>query len=304
VSGGKNPEIHLKPGMRILLSLKGHLTTRHFICHLRNLPIIRVGLPIILFKLHESPVYLMSISIYKEEITMEKERMDKRLWLGIIILLAGLLLMAKNFGLLYYPLDHYIFRWEMILIVLGLVFIINNSNRTTGIILLFIGLAFYVNHTFHLHYNFWQLFLPAMLILTGVLVMFRDKIDRYRGKIIISDEENMIDDTAIFGGGDRIIRSQHFKGGRITAVFGGSRFDMLKTKLEPGKNVIDVFCLFGGTNLVIPDDWNIKIRTMSIFGGFGDKRRVATGTQSNEETQLIITGLVIFGGGEIKSYMD
>jgi predicted membrane protein len=240
----------------------------------------------------------------REEMNMEKERIDKRLMLGIFILLAGILLLANNFGVLHPELQHYFFRWEMILIVLGLVFIISRGNRTTGIIMLFIGLAFYARDIFHLNFNFWQLFLPTLLILAGLMVMFRNKIDRYWARTPLSDEENQIDDTAVFGGGDRLMRSQNFKGGRITAVFGGSSFDMRKARLAPGTNVIDVFCLFGGTKFIIPDDWNIKVRVTSIFGGFSDKRQILPETRTNEETQLIITGLAIFGGGEIRSYPD
>jgi predicted membrane protein len=240
----------------------------------------------------------------REEMIMEKEKIDKRLLVGVFIILAGILLLAKNFGIMGPALNHYFFRWEMILIGLGLIFTINPGNRTTGIILLFVGLAFYTRDIFHLDFNFWQLFLPALLILAGIMVMFRNKIDSLWARNPLSDEENQIDDTAVFGGGDRLMRSQHFKGGRITAIFGGSSFNMLKAKLEPGMNVIDVFCLFGGTKFIIPDDWNIKIRVTSIFGGFSDKRHILPETHSNDETQLIITGLAIFGGGEIKSYPD
>jgi predicted membrane protein len=239
-----------------------------------------------------------------EEMIMEKERIDKRILIGILIILAGFLMLANNFGFLRPELQHYFFRWEMILIGLGLVFIINRGNRTTGIIMLFVGLAFYARDIFHLHFNFWQLFLPTLLILAGIMVMFRSRIDRFYARTPLSDEENQIDDTAIFGGGDRLMRSQHFKGGRITAIFGGSNFDMLKARLEPGTHEIDVFCLFGGTKLIIPADWNIKIRVTSIFGGFSDKRHLTPETRTNDETQLIITGMVIFGGGEIKNYPD
>jgi len=132
--------------------------------------------------------------------------------------------------------------------------------------------------------------------------MFRNKIDGSWGRTPLSDQENQIDDTAVFGGGDHLMRSQQFKGGRITAVFGGSSFDLRKAKLAPGINVIDVFCLFGGTKLIIPEDWNIKIRVTSIFGGFSDKRHIMPETHTNEETQLVITGMAVFGGGEIKDY--
>ncbi|MBN1415433.1 MAG: hypothetical protein JW973_10055 [Bacteroidales bacterium] len=236
---------------------------------------------------------------------MEKEKFDKRLLLGIIIVVAGFLLLAKNFGFYNHILQHFIFRWEMILICLGLVFLVSGPNRSTGIILLFIGSAFYISDIAGLHINFWQIFLPALLILIGVMIIFRHRIDGNWGRAVLLDEENQIDETAIFGGGDRIVRSQHFKGGKMTAVFGGSNFDMLKARMEPGKNIFDVFCLFGGMKIIAPEDWNIKIRVTSIFGGFSDKRHVVTPeTRINEDTQLIITGIVIFGGGEIKSYPD
>ncbi len=44
---------------------------------------------------------------------------------------------------------------------------------------------------------------------------------------------------------------------------------------------------------------------MSLFGGFSDKHRYkSSALNPEEESQLIITGTVIFGGGEIKSYFD
>jgi predicted membrane protein len=80
---------------------------------------------------------------------------------------------------------------------------------------------------------------------------------------------------------------------------------MLKARLSPGSNYIDVFCIFGGMKLIVPEDWNVKIRVMSIFGGFSDKHRIlSTGTSAAQDTQLIIKGIVIFGGGEITSDPD
>jgi predicted membrane protein len=97
--------------------------------------------------------------------------------------------------------------------------------------------------------------------------------------------------------------TNNFKGGKMLAVFGGSNFYLAKCKLAPGKNYIDVLAVFGGFKLVVPEDWNIKISTISIFGGISDKHRMHTPNQVTEDLpELIIKGFVIFGGGEIKSY--
>ena len=89
----------------------------------------------------------------------------------------------------------------------------------------------------------------------------------------------------------------------MLAIFGGSNFNMTRAKLAPGKNYIDVFVVFGGMKFVVPEDWNIKIEVVSIFGGMSDKHRthIPEG-MSHSEGQLIIKGFVLFGGGEIKSF--
>lgn len=236
---------------------------------------------------------------------MKNYNLDKRLLFGVLIILIGIALLARSFGFYSEELNEYFFRWEMILIGLGLVFIISRSNLTTGIILLFIGAGFYTNNVFNLHFNFWQIFLPLLLIITGILIIFRHSIDSRWQRGSMPDDDNHIDESAVFGGGDRIIRSQHFEGGKVTAVFGGLNYNMLHARLAPGQNIIDVFCVFGGMTLIVPADWNVKIRVTSVFGGFNDKHRLrSTMEQTDTSSQLLIKGLVIFGGGEIKRYID
>ncbi|MBN2482204.1 MAG: hypothetical protein JXB19_10710 [Bacteroidales bacterium] len=236
---------------------------------------------------------------------METKPYDRRLWLGIGVVLIGLFFLADNFGLLDYQIRRYFFRWEVLLMIIGLVFVLGQRSKTTGIILLVIGGVFYMRDFLHWHFNFWQLFWPSLLIFIGVLIIFRHKIDKdWHDRTIISDDD-IIDELAFFGGGDRIVKSQHFKGGKVTTVFGGLNYDMFRAKLAPGKNYIDVFCLFGGMKIMAPEDWNIKIRVVSIFGGFSEKQRyIKQEGATDEGTQLIIKGTVIFGGGEIKRYPD
>ena len=87
-----------------------------------------------------------------------------------------------------------------------------------------------------------------------------------------------------------------------TAIFGGSEINLSRCKLAEGKNIIDVFMIFGGSNIVVPPDWSIKIDVLSIFGGFSDKRQNFTDESKKENKELYIKGLAIFGGGEIKNY--
>ncbi len=239
-----------------------------------------------------------------EKRNVEHNQFDSRLLLGILIVIIGLLFLAKNFGWMNYEIRRYIFRWEVVLMTIGVVLIAGRSNRTTGIILLAVGGAFYLHDLMGFDFTFWELFWPSLLILAGFLIIFRHRLDSRHDRNLINDD-NLIDEIAVFGGGERVVTSQQFKGGRVTCIFGGLNYNMLKAKLAPGENVVDVFCMFGGMKLIVPEGWTVKIRVLSIFGGFSDKQRYRYPESNTDQgNQLIIRGTAIFGGGEIKSYFD
>jgi predicted membrane protein len=74
---------------------------------------------------------------------------------------------------------------------------------------------------------------------------------------------------------------------------------MTKVELAPGNVEIEIVAIFGGSTLVVPNDWNIKLEVFNIFGGYSDKRIRG---QVDFNKTVIVKGVAIFGGGEIKSY--
>jgi predicted membrane protein len=96
--------------------------------------------------------------------------------------------------------------------------------------------------------------------------------------------------------------SRNFKGGKITAIFGGIELDLTKAGLAPGVSELELACIFGGATLIVPDDWYITIEVTPILGGFSDSRKLMPGRSVDLSKHLVIKGAVIFGGGEIKSY--
>lgn len=237
---------------------------------------------------------------------MEKTQTQKKLLIGVLILIAGMALLLANLGIIDYEIKRYIFRWEAFLMGLGIIFLLSNDKKGPGIVLLVIGSAFYLKNTdiIPFQFNFWQIFWPAMLIFAGIMIIFRRRIDPpHCEKKNLIDEGDYIDEIAVFGGSERVVLSQSFKGGKILAIFGGSTFNLSRAKLAPGKNYIDVMAVFGGMKLIVPDDWNIKIEVVSIFGAVTDSHRIRIlEPGAKTESELIIKGIVVFGGGEIKSF--
>jgi predicted membrane protein len=152
--------------------------------------------------------------------------------------------------------------------------------------------------TFHMYNMFW----PAIFIIIGIvfIVTKRKGWNAVTSKGVAEDE--YIDYVNIFSGGERQIVSQNFKGGKISSVFGGIDLDLTKAKLAPGRNILEIACVFGGATIIVPDTWYVTIEVTPILGGFSDTRKLFPGRSVESESQLVIKGAVVFGGGEVKSY--
>ncbi|MFN8242220.1 MAG: DUF5668 domain-containing protein [Bacteroidales bacterium] len=223
--------------------------------------------------------------------------------IGVILVLAGLFLVVRNTGIFPEFIDDVIFSWPMLLVAIGLVITVGSSgSKTSGIIVMAVGAFFLIpiifRETFHMYNMFW----PSIFIIIGVIFIFSKR--RGWGTVNTTGpvSEDYIDFVHVFSGGERQIVSENFRGGKISAVFGGSEIDLTKSKLSQGVNVLEIACVFGGTTIIVPDEWNVKIEVTPVLGGFGDSRKLHPGRTIDTTKQLIIKGAVVFGGGEVKSY--
>lgn len=239
-----------------------------------------------------------------EQIQEQKTKTNnKRIIIGLVLITLAALLFADNFDLMPWNWENYVFTWQSLLIVIGLISLAKNESRTTGIVLIAIGAFFLFAKIYAFPYGIRHLFWPAILLTIGILLIIRR---RDHGQHIFSgrqeiNSDDFIDDVAIFGGSEQKIKSLNFKGGKITNIFGGSSFDMLEAKLAPGQNVLDVFCMFGGSKFIVPADWKVRIDVTAIFGGFSDKRKSISTSDASYDREFVIKGVVLFGGGEIKN---
>lgn len=104
--------------------------------------------------------------------------------------------------------------------------------------------------------------------------------------------------SAIFGSNERIVVSKRYIGGRITSLFGGAVLDLHSADFE-SVVVIDVFCLCGGIDIIVPSNWSVKNETSALLGGIEDRRR--NKNLGEPHKIVIIKGIVIMGGLEIKN---
>jgi predicted membrane protein len=118
----------------------------------------------------------------------------------------------------------------------------------------------------------------------------------------IQNQDDLIEEIAIFSGIKHQILNKNLKGGTIVAIFGGAELDFSQAQLSDEPNKLEMVCVFGGASLIIPPDWNVQINVVSILGGFADKRHLPNTNSIENQKMLIIKGISIFGGGEIKTF--
>ena len=107
-----------------------------------------------------------------------------------------------------------------------------------------------------------------------------------------------VDLVASFGPLDYRSTSSAFRGGRVETWFGGGVVDLRQATLDPMGATIEVNALFGGGNLVVPEDWNVETRVAGI-GGIGDGRPQRE--RSSDAPTLRVEGIALFGGWGITS---
>lgn len=227
---------------------------------------------------------------------------NNRAIIGLILVLVGLFLVLRNTGFFPDFIDHVVFSWPMLLVAIGLIMTLGSTEKTAGIIVMAVGGFFLIPMIFRETFHAYNMFWPSIFIIIGIIfiVSKRSGINAVTTKGIAGDD--WVDYVNIFSGGERQIVSQNFKGGKITAIFGGIELDLTKANLAPGRSDLEIACIFGGATIIVPDDWFVTIEVTPILGGFNDSRKLNPGRTIDPSKQLIVKGAVIFGGGEVKSY--
>ena len=223
-----------------------------------------------------------------------------RYGVGALLIIAGLVILASNLNLIPYYVSDILISWPMLFVAIGLINLIKKE-FTAAVIFLAIGGYFILPDIFPYwsHVNIWK-FWPILLIIVGLAFISHRRRAMHPRMSESSSIEGIIDEVAIFGGRVTRVESNDFAGGKVTCVFGGCELHLEKAEMSPEGAILDVTAIFGGTKIIVPKEWNVKVEVVSILGGFADKRLYAT-EQSKSGKTLVIKGTTIFGGGELSN---
>lgn len=216
---------------------------------------------------------------------------------GVALVFIGLAFIARQFDLIPNRLTDALFSWQALLIFLGVIFITLRDSRVTGFILMAVGGFFLLPEIMDVSWEYRRLFWPVLFVVIGLLIIFKGG-GAFRSRTYSGSDVDHVEDVNVFGGGDKQITSTNFQGGSIVSIFGGGKYDLRQAVLSPEGCELEVVNIFGGSSFLIPPDWNVKSEVAGIFGGFSDKRSTV---QPDVTKTIVIKGVAIFGGGDIKN---
>ncbi|MEO6955627.1 MAG: DUF1707 domain-containing protein [Antricoccus sp.] len=104
----------------------------------------------------------------------------------------------------------------------------------------------------------------------------------------------------IFSGSDRSGHWSLPENHTAFAAFGGVELDLREATLEAANCTITCVALFGGIEITVPEDVQVQVSGLPLFGGFSSRNQGKVNAAPAGAPRLKIRGLAMFGGVEVK----
>jgi len=221
----------------------------------------------------------------------------RRVFWGIVLVAAGVLFALNALGITKIDLffDGW---WTLFIIVPSAVGIFTEREKMGNVIGLIIGVVLLLCAWDILSFSvLWKLFVPAVIVIVGLKLVLSGVRGNKAGEIIAVMKENGNDPRigfAAFSGTDVNFDGEVFDGAELTAVFGGVECDLRRAVIEKDA-AIKVSAIFGGIDILVPENVNVKVNSTSLFGGVSNKTAVC-----KDAPTIYVNGICMFGGVEIK----
>ena len=189
--------------------------------------------------------------------------------------------------------------WTLVIIVPCFIGLFTNKDKTGNIIGLLVGVILLLGMQNIIDFNLiWKLLLPSIIVIIGLSLIFKNTFNsKINNEIKKLNNKNTKDNEycATFSGQRIDFPNEEFKGATLNSVFGSITCDLREAKIKEDV-VINASSVFGGIDIIVPDDVNIKIKSNSIFGGVNNKKK----NNEDKKYTIYVNASCLFGGVDIK----
>jgi predicted membrane protein len=233
----------------------------------------------------------------------------------LLLIVVGLVFLAVNTGwipTIYKPLLQ---TWPIWVCFAGLFFLVHRV-WFLSVSLLTLGLFYVIpqvgviNPALNIPGNFTHTYWPVLLVVAGVYFILHLILGHkccLHKKSFCSEmnassfdtEDGFLRIKSTFDSRKHIVMDPVFKGGYIEVGFGEVVIDLRKTNLAEGKTLLKIQVSFGEAQIIVPAEWNVKVKGESAFGSFDDSR-INPSYDPNCDRTLEIEGKCSFGECRIR----
>lgn len=221
---------------------------------------------------------------------------NQQSWIAIAVIIVGAIFLLQSLNVMH--LGRFIGEWWPVIFVIAGFTKLQANDKRNGAILFIVGLVLLSATLDFINWGSIFKFWPLIILYVGVSMLLKSQGKPGLSFSGITDtDDDYVQASAIFGGIEKAVISENFKGANIMSLFGGVELDLRKAKAIETGCTINVTTLFGGTEIMVPEDWNVIITGTPIFGGLEDKSKGGEKSAVN----VTVNSTVAFGALEIKS---
>lgn len=218
--------------------------------------------------------------------------------LGAAMIICGAVYFLVAFGMIDMDIS-FDGWWALFIIVPAITGIVTSNDKLLNIFFLWLGVYLLLAAQGVITYALgWELTIPVAIVLIGLKMIIKSvNSQNCLVNKPITDENVKKRNMSAFCSKEYDYSGEEIAIAKVSAVFGGSKCNLTDAKITDGA-CLDLFCMFGGAEIIVPNNINVKINTFCLFGGISDKRIVKPDSENN--VTLTVNGCCIFGGADIK----
>lgn len=217
------------------------------------------------------------------------------LW-GLFFIVLGAIIGLNALGITYIDIffDGW---WTLFIIIPCFIGLFKEESKLGNLIGLTIGVALLAAVQGLLRIDMlMKLIVPFIFIAIGLGIIFKGLLQGAITDKIKSVNKNDLESyCATFSEQKISMAGVDFKGANLDAIFGSIDLDLNGAHISEDR-VVNATAVFGGIDIKVPQNMNVKVKSNSIFGGVSNK---VTHKSDNVPT-VYINGSGIFGGVTIK----
>ena len=220
---------------------------------------------------------------------------------GTILIAAGICWALSSLGLLEINI-FFEGWWTLFIIVPCTISLFTSPDKISSAVGIAVGVLLLLSVREIINFDMiMKLVVPAIIVLIGIKLIANAFSEKKTEKIAESLRKNVdkLDNVfCLFNGEEVKCDGKVFRGAELNAIFGGIDYDLRGAVIEPDC-AIKATAIFGGIEIIVPDNVKVRVKSTGIFGGTSNKAR-RPDDKAEDVVTLYVSSLALFGGVDIK----